>query len=82
MILKSKSFMHSENLKTEFLNRKNKLMQSLSNFNENHLVLVDESNKWERMTQLIAQSPGSKTVGPSKARSIQNTRRIARGSGM
>jgi hypothetical protein len=45
MILKSKSFMHSENLKTEFLNRKNKLMQSLSNFNENQLVSVDESKK-------------------------------------
>ena len=37
--------MHSENLKTEFLNRKNKLMQSLSNFNENQLVSVDESKK-------------------------------------
>ncbi len=37
--------MHSENLKTEFLNRKNKLMQSLSNFNENQLVLADESKK-------------------------------------
>ena len=37
--------MHSENLKTEFLNRKNKLMQSLSNFNENQLVSADESKK-------------------------------------
>ena len=37
--------MHSENLKTEFLNRKNKLMQFLSNFNENQLVLADESKK-------------------------------------
>jgi hypothetical protein len=45
MILKSKSFMHSENLKTEFLNRKNKLMQSLSNFNENQLVSAEESKK-------------------------------------
>jgi hypothetical protein len=45
MILKSKIDMHSENLKTEFLNRKNKLMQSLSNFNENQLVSADESKK-------------------------------------
>jgi len=45
MILKSKLFMQSENLKTEFLNRKNKLMQSLTDFNEDQLASAEERKK-------------------------------------